>query len=178
MSDLVKSLRESFRDPDYAEIYSDSFLDMYLASQIKVLREQRGLSQKEMGERIGTTQGGVSRIEDAEYSGWSVKTLKKIASALRVRLRISMEEFGTLPDQVVSMSQQSLMRAAHENDPALFPEKFEAAHNVAPINSTAQNVAGTFNWTPTLTVPVTSISGKHLGSMAKSSQVFEREIAS
>ena len=134
MSDLNKTLRHSFRDPEYADLYSESFLDMFLATQIKVLREQRGLSQSELGTLIGTTQGGVSRIEDANYSGWSVKTLKKIARALRVRLRISMEEFGTLPDQVVGMNKASLMRAAHENDAVLFPEKLSVESKVRDIS--------------------------------------------
>jgi transcriptional regulator with XRE-family HTH domain len=135
MRDLKAELRRSLRDREYADIYSESFQDMYLATQVKILREQRGLSQSELGKLIGTTQGGISRIEDSNYSSWSVKTLKKIARAFKVRLRISMEEFGTLPDQVLGMNEASLMRAAHENDLVLFPEKMsaEAASKVRSI---------------------------------------------
>ena len=123
MKDLADKLRKSLRDPEYAESYADSFLDLYLATQLKVLREQREMTQGELGDLIGTTQGGVSRIENANYSGWTVNTLKKLARALRVRLRISFEEFGTLPDQLIGMDGNSLERAAHESDPLLFPEK-------------------------------------------------------
>ncbi|HZL27375.1 MAG TPA: helix-turn-helix transcriptional regulator [Acidobacteriaceae bacterium] len=127
MSDFTKSLTKSLRDEEYAETYAEVFQDTYLATQIKVIREQRGKSQAELGQLIGTTQGGISRVEDASYSGWTVKTLKKIAKALNVRLRISLEEYGSLPGDVIGMNRGSLMRAAHQNDLVIFPEKISAS---------------------------------------------------
>jgi transcriptional regulator with XRE-family HTH domain len=55
-----------------------------LASQIRILRQQRGWSQKELAERLGTTQGVVSRLEDPSYGRFSVKTLLELASIFDV----------------------------------------------------------------------------------------------
>ena len=49
-----KTLRQSFKDKEYQGAgYVDEFLNAYIATQIKVLREQRGWSQTELGEHAG-----------------------------------------------------------------------------------------------------------------------------
>ena len=89
MNDTLEALRDELKDPEYSEGYAESFLDSYLATQIKVLREQARLSQKGLAEMLGTGQGVVSRIEDVNYSKWNISTLKKLARAFRVRLKVS-----------------------------------------------------------------------------------------
>jgi len=119
MSDISSSLRSELRDPEYSEGYAESFLNSYIATQIKVIREQRGMKQSDLAKAVGTTQTAISRIENVNYSGWNTRTLKKLARALRVRLRISFETFGTLPEEVESFGRESLQRAAREDDPGL-----------------------------------------------------------
>ncbi len=63
--------------------------DMKLGAKIRDLRVAAGLSQKELAGRIGTQPSAISRIEDADYEGHSVETLRKIAKALQSRLEIS-----------------------------------------------------------------------------------------
>jgi hypothetical protein len=36
-------------------------------------------------------------LEKADYATWKIETLRKLARAFGVRLRISFDEFGTLP---------------------------------------------------------------------------------
>ena len=117
--DIESALRKNLRDREYAEEYAKSFLDAYVATQIKVIREQRGMTQAELGSHIGTTQAGVSRYEDVNYSSWSLRTLMKIARAFDVRLKVSFEPFGTLPEEVVRFDRQSLQRAKRDKDPGL-----------------------------------------------------------
>ena len=50
-----------------------------VARQIYALRTRAGLSQKELAERIGTTQSAISRLEDADYEGHSLSMLRRIA---------------------------------------------------------------------------------------------------
>jgi hypothetical protein len=50
-----------------------------------------------------------------------VETLRKLARALGVRLRISFEEFGTLPDEFESFRRENLLRAPFEHDPVFNP---------------------------------------------------------
>ncbi len=119
MNNIENSLRSQLRDPEYSEGYAESFLNSYIATQIKVIREQREMTQAELGECIGTTQAGVSRYENVNYSSWSIKTLIKLARAFDVRLKVSFEPYGTLPEEVVRFNRHSLERVKREDDPNL-----------------------------------------------------------
>jgi len=50
MADIDETLRHDLRDPEFSEGYADSYLDTYVATQLKVLREQRNLTQKQAAE--------------------------------------------------------------------------------------------------------------------------------
>ena len=63
-----------------------------LAHRIAELREQRGLTQAQLAEKVGTTQAGISRLENPNYHNYSLKTLEKVAVALGARLKIEIEE--------------------------------------------------------------------------------------
>ena len=116
MRDIENALRIELRDPEYSEGYAESFLNSYVATQIKVIREQRKMTQAELGRLIGTTQAGVSRYENVDYSSWNIKTLIKFARAFHVRLKVSFESFGTLPEEASQFNRESLER---EEDPGL-----------------------------------------------------------
>jgi DNA-binding XRE family transcriptional regulator len=62
---------------------------MRVAFEIRALREKKGLSQRELAERVGTTQSAIARLEAGNVSP-SLPTLDKIADALgaEVSLRI------------------------------------------------------------------------------------------
>ena len=128
MSVIIDRLRDELKDPEYSEGYAESFLDSYIATQIKVLREQAGLSQQGLAQLLGTGQGVISRIENVNYSKWNISTLKKLARAFRVRLKISFETYGSLLADVSSFSRDSLQRQPRELDPLL-----HSAVPVAPI---------------------------------------------
>jgi len=118
MSELVENLRREFADEEYRYGYAESFLDIYVAGQIKALREQHGWEQMELAERLGTKQSAISRLEDVNYSSWSISTLKRLARVFGVRLRVSFEEFATLPTDVENFSTYKLRRLPFREDPA------------------------------------------------------------
>jgi len=55
--------------------------------QIIKLREEQGISQKELAEKIGTKQSAISRLENDDYNP-SVELLDKVAHALGKKLDI------------------------------------------------------------------------------------------
>ena len=59
-----------------------------VAQMIYELRQEAGLSQKELGDLIGTTQSVISRLEDADYEGHSLSMLSRIAKALNKHLNV------------------------------------------------------------------------------------------
>lgn len=111
-----ESLAIEFQDPEYRYASSEDFLNTWIATQIVILREQRGLSQDEFGKLIGTKQPGVSRLENVNHSTWKTATLKRIARALGVRLKISFETFGTLIEEDSNFNRQYLQRPTFEDD--------------------------------------------------------------
>jgi len=121
MSELLEQLRQDFADEDYRNSYSESFMNSYVAAQIKILRETYPLTQAELADKIGTQQPGVARLENVNYSAWKVETLRKIARALDVRLKITFEEFGTLIDDVEGFNREAILRAPFDRDPVFSP---------------------------------------------------------
>ena len=61
-----------------------------VAQMIYDLRGEAGLTQKDLGDLVGTTQSVISRLEDADYEGHSLTMLNRIAKALNQKLTVSM----------------------------------------------------------------------------------------
>jgi transcriptional regulator with XRE-family HTH domain len=61
--------------------------------EIRALREKKGLSQRELAERMGTTQSAIARLEAGNISP-SLATLDKIAQALGAELSLSLVDLG------------------------------------------------------------------------------------
>jgi transcriptional regulator with XRE-family HTH domain len=118
----VDSLIGEFSDQEsgeeYRYAYAEEHLNTWLALQVKALRDQRGLSQLELAQRIGAEPSAIVCLEDASLSEWETNTLKKIARALDVRLKISFETFGTLLEEDSRLSRRVLERTSFEKDPA------------------------------------------------------------
>jgi HTH-type transcriptional regulator/antitoxin HipB len=120
MNDLQKekkTLRQSFRDKEYRHGYVDEFLNAYIATQIKVLREQQGWSQTELAEHAGMMQPRISVMENVNYSSWSIKILRKIAEAFDLTLRVSFESFGRRTEDIERFGRKALERDSFDNDP-------------------------------------------------------------
>jgi transcriptional regulator with XRE-family HTH domain len=77
-------------DPERKASLQEERVNAEVARAIYDLRVEAGLSQKELAARIGTTQSVISRLEDADYDGHSLKMLHRIATALRRRLTVVM----------------------------------------------------------------------------------------
>lgn len=60
-----------------------------IATQISTLREQRGLTQKDLADLVNVSQPAIARLESVNYKGYSLKTLDKIARAFDTVLKIS-----------------------------------------------------------------------------------------
>lgn len=119
MGAIAEALRTELTEPEFSEGYAESFLNASIATQLKVLRQQRGLTQAKLAEKLETAQAVVSRNENVNYASWSIGTLKKAARILEVRLKVTFEEYGTLPEEVEGFSAASLQRAPRSKDPNL-----------------------------------------------------------
>ena len=114
---LLQKLKTSFQDFAYRHGYAESFFDAYLASQIQALREQRKLTQAALAQLAGMRQSQVSRLENANYSRWQIRTLKKLARAFDVMLVVKFENFGQIVKDAETFNRAALERPAFAEDP-------------------------------------------------------------
>ena len=61
---------------------------LHIAERVYDLRIQAGLTQKQLAQKVGTTQSAISRLEDADYDSHSLDMLRRIAAALHQRVEI------------------------------------------------------------------------------------------
>ena len=123
MNKVINRLKTITEDARYA--YADSVTNTFITGQIKALREARELTQEQFAELVGTKQSGISRWQSTGYAGCKVDTLRKFAKAFGVRLRISFEEFGTLPSDIGGFTREKLCPRRFEDDP-VFKEPSES----------------------------------------------------
>ena len=75
-------------DPVLAQAVENAAVNRRIAAEIYAARTAAGLSQAQLASLTGTTQSVIARLEDADYEGHSLTTLKKIARALGLQLRV------------------------------------------------------------------------------------------
>jgi DNA-binding XRE family transcriptional regulator len=81
-------LKEQLQDPAFAARFERAGEAWEVALQIAALREQAGISQKELAKRLKTSQQQVSRLESPGYEGHSLGTLRRIADVLDADVRV------------------------------------------------------------------------------------------
>lgn len=61
-----------------------------LASQVRTVREKRGMNQGELAKLLGTTQSQISRFENPMQARYSLATLARLATVLDCSLQINL----------------------------------------------------------------------------------------
>lgn len=88
-SDAVKILdRMMGKDAKLAAGLAAARINAEVAQLIFDARTKERMTQKQLAERVGTTQSVIARLEDADYHGHSLSMLQRIARALDRTLRI------------------------------------------------------------------------------------------
>jgi transcriptional regulator with XRE-family HTH domain len=91
-SNAVKLLHRRYvgDNPKRKATLEQERINAEIARTISELREQAGMSQKELADKIGTTQSVISRLEDSDYDGHSLSMLSRIAKALNRQVQVAM----------------------------------------------------------------------------------------
>jgi transcriptional regulator with XRE-family HTH domain len=89
---LSKSMEKTFRrmtkSLDERNAYVSAEVTTALAHQIRALRTQRGMTQAELADRMGTKQHVISRLEDPSYGRLSLNTLLQLSRAFDTGLQV------------------------------------------------------------------------------------------
>ena len=79
------------RSPRYRRAFLKTLHQIDLAMLVREMREKSGLSQSALASKASTTQSVIARLEDAEYTGHSLKMLERLAAACDVHLTLHAE---------------------------------------------------------------------------------------
>lgn len=168
MNELIEGLKRSLASEDARYAYADSVTNAFITGQIKSLREAKGLTQEELAGLVGTKQSGISRWQNTGYSSCKVDTLRKFAKAFGVRLRISFEEFGTLPADIRGFTKDKLCPRKFEDDP-VFKEETE--------DEIAQKAARLASLQAQIQVLVAQLATNQLGTLSDTRIKIPEEVA-
>ena len=90
-SDAVEILHRRYVEghPRREVALEDARLNAAISQEIYDLRVKAGLTQKGLADLVGTSHSVISRLEDADYEGHSLKMLQRISLALEYRIQVS-----------------------------------------------------------------------------------------
>jgi transcriptional regulator with XRE-family HTH domain len=126
MSESINSIKAQLWHKMSNKEYRDNFvaanLSAGVAAQIQTLREDRGWTQKQLGEKAGMTQARISLVEDPAYDKYTFSTLRRIAAAFDVALIARFARHSELADWVANLNPRKLSIPSFDNDVISTPE--------------------------------------------------------
>ena len=88
MSDLQKYIaKRKARDPDFTKDYEKEYEEFKIGVMLKMAREEAGLTQEELAEKLQTKKSAISRIEN-HAKDIKLSTLENFVQALGKKLRL------------------------------------------------------------------------------------------
>lgn len=89
-TDAVEILHRHYYEGKPARLAAleEARADDAVARNIAALREEAGVSQRQLAKLVGTTASVICRLESADYEGHSLTMLHRIATALHRRVEI------------------------------------------------------------------------------------------
>ena len=75
-------LEEQLSDEEFRNEYSELEEQFTIAMEVIALRQKHNLTQKELAERVGTSQPAIARLESGNYRNLSLSFIRRIARAL------------------------------------------------------------------------------------------------
>lgn len=110
MLDNKEQLNALLEDSAFRRAFLADYVQEILAAQIRAIREHRGLTQEQLGQTAdGMSQVQISRLENPDYSGASVNSLKRLAQAFDIGLIIRYAPFSEFVDWIVEQSPHRLV---------------------------------------------------------------------
>ena len=109
-------LLEDLKDKEYRNAFVSSHINNGIPFQIRTMRNNRNLKQEDLGKLAGMRQEAICRIENPNYSSFTLKTLKAIAAAFDVALMVRFVPFSELVKWDLKLSAHSLEVPSFDQD--------------------------------------------------------------
>ena len=85
---LQDHLKKGLKDPEFKKAWEETETEYKLACKLIEARLAKKMSQRDLAQKVGTSQAAISRIE-AMNGNPSLSLLKRVATALNSELKIS-----------------------------------------------------------------------------------------
>ncbi|MGA8573758.1 MAG: helix-turn-helix domain-containing protein [Desulfobaccales bacterium] len=117
-----ENLIARIQDKEHRDAFVSSRIQVGIPLQIRGLREKRGWSQQELADYAKVKQSWIATIENPNYSGFSLKTLLKLASVFEVGLIVEFVPISNLVESELRLSPESLTPVSFDEDPYFKPQ--------------------------------------------------------
>ena len=87
MANFRDYVAEQLKNPEFKKEYDALEPEFAIIQAMIDARKESGLTQKELSEKTGITQGDISKLERGNGNP-SIRTLKRLAEAMGMRLKI------------------------------------------------------------------------------------------
>jgi transcriptional regulator with XRE-family HTH domain len=84
-----KYLERKLADPGFREQFAAADRAWDIALQLVALRRERGLTQEQVAELLGTKQQAIARLENPAYTGHSLSMIRRYVEALGATLDVT-----------------------------------------------------------------------------------------
>lgn len=115
--------KKKWADFEYRQLYMTAAIEQGIAWQIKINRERRRLSQKDLAHCISTRQSAISRAEDPSYGRHSIETLVKIANVFDCALQVRFIPYSQLAKDSDDLSPDALYAKSYTEETMLCQNK-------------------------------------------------------
>lgn len=90
-TEVMEWMDSVMADPETARAVEERMAEMKIEQELVALREKKGLSQRDLAERIGASQPYIAKLESGRVKNLGLKTLVKYAAATGTRLTVHFE---------------------------------------------------------------------------------------
>lgn len=113
-SSRLAKLAHQFRDKSFRDTYVVAHTRRFLARQMRKFRGS--MSQTEFADFLGKKQTVVSRLENPNYTGWTLSTLFEVASKLNIAVFVRFVDFSTFLKYSDDQTAEAMRPEAYDDD--------------------------------------------------------------
>ncbi len=85
---LKNRINKELKNELFKSYYEEEGVNVKIALEIMKLRRKHHLTQKDLAKKLNIPQQAISRLEQPNYSGYTLKTLMKLANIFNKKLLI------------------------------------------------------------------------------------------
>ncbi len=118
-TERYQQIVQAMEDKEYRDAFVEASIDNDIAFQIRANRDSRGWTQTELGSRAGIKQAVISEWEDPNYGRYTLRTLKRLASAFDIAVIVRFVPFSELADWNSRVPETDMSSPGFDNDAGL-----------------------------------------------------------